>query len=112
MQPANPYATGAGGPDFERRVAVGFVCSALVGVPIPPLVHPPVKIWLQAAHLSCGFDDLVLDAGESGKLQQRVFVSVKSAISPRASDPEFTDVIPKAWKDWQVGTSFDRNKDA
>jgi hypothetical protein len=111
MQPANPYASGAGGTDFERRVAAGFICSALVGAPIPPLTNSPRKIWLQAAHLNCGFDDLVLDVVESDKSQQRVFVSVKSTINPRASDPEFTDVISKAWKDWQAGTSFDRNKD-
>jgi hypothetical protein len=111
MQPANPYATGAGGPDFERRVAAGFICSALAGVAIPPLTHPPGKIWLQAAHLDYGFEDLVLESVESDKSQQRVFVSVKSTISPRSSDPEFTDVISKAWNDWQPRTSFDRNKD-
>jgi hypothetical protein len=111
MQSVNPYASGAGGSDFERRVAAGFVCSAMVGVPIPPLAHSPVKIWLQAAHLNCGFDDLVLESVESDKSQQRVFVSVKSTISPRTSDPEFADVISKAWNDWQAGTSFGRNKD-
>ena len=47
-----------------------------------------------------------------GKAQQRVFVSVKSAITPTTSYPEFSEVIPKAWTDWQPGTGFDRNKDA
>ena len=112
MQAANSYSTGAGGTDFERRVAAGFVCSALAGVPIPPLAHPPTRIWLQSAHLNCGFDDLVLDTAGSGKQQQRVFVSVKSAISPRTSDPEFADVISKGWNDWKAGTIFDRTKDA
>ena len=112
MQAANAYATGAGGPDFERRVATGFVCSAIAGVPLPPLAIPPTQIWLQAAHLNCGFDDIVLEASIRGELKQRVFVSVKSAINPRTSDLEFTDVISKAWKDWNVGTNFDKNKDA
>jgi hypothetical protein len=82
-----------------------------VGVPIPPLADPVATIWLQAAHLNCGFDDLVLETVVSGKAQQRVFVSVKSAISPTTSDPEFAEVISKAWKDWPPGTAFDRNKD-
>ena len=78
---------------------------------MPPLTLPVGKIWLQAAHLNCGFDDLVLESVEGDKSQQRVFVSVKSTISPRSSAPEFADVISKAWNDWQLGTSFDRNKD-
>jgi hypothetical protein len=53
-----------------------------------------------------------LETVVSGKSQQRVFVSVKSAITPRISDPDFSEVISKAWKDWQAGTSFDRKKDA
>lgn len=112
MSPPNPYASGAGGPDFERRIAAGFVCSALVGVSIFPLAFPPRKIWLQAAHLNCGIDDIVLESVDSRGSQQRVFVSVKSAISPIASDSEFTEVISKAWKDWKTGTNFDRNQDA
>jgi hypothetical protein len=111
MQATNSYATGAGGPDFERRVATGFVCSALVGVPLPILDDPPTKIWLQAAHLNCGFDDIVLEDDANSKSQHRVYVSVKSTISPRPSDPEFVDVISKAWSDWQAGSSFDRSKD-
>jgi hypothetical protein len=111
MQAANSYATGAGGPDFERRVATGFVCSALAGVPLPLLDNRPTKIWLQATHLNCGFDDIVLENETNSKSQHRVFVSVKSTINPRPSDPEFVDVISKAWSDWQSGTSFDRSKD-
>lgn len=112
MQAANPYATGAGGPDFERRVATGFVCSALVAVPIPPMSSPAATIRLQAAHLNCGLEDLVLESNVGGQLQQRVLVSVKSTIKPRTSDREFLEVISKAWKDWQPGTNFIRDRDA
>jgi hypothetical protein len=111
MQATNSYATGAGGPDFERRVATSFVCSAMVGAPIPPLASLGATVWLQAAHLNCGFDDLVLESVENDKTRQRVFVSVKSTISPTPSDPEFAEVISKAWKDWQPGTDFDRRND-
>jgi len=112
MQPTNPYASGAGGSDFERRIATGFICSALVGVPISSLFVAPEKIWLQAAHLNCGIDDIILESTGNSKSPQRVFVSVKSAISPIASDPEFTEVLSKAWKDWKTETCFVRNQDA
>ena len=56
-------------------------------------------VWLQAAHLICEIDDLVLEAATNGEPKQRVFISVKSAISPTTSDPEFSEVISKAWKD-------------
>jgi len=112
VQAANPYASGAGGPDFERRVAAAFVCCALSGTPIPPLACPATTIRLQAAHRDWGFDDIVLEAASGAGKRQRVFVSVKSTISPRASDPEFADVISKAWSDWQPETGFDRHQDA
>jgi hypothetical protein len=111
MQIANPYATGAGGSDFERRVATGLVCSALAGASIPPLASPTTTVWLQAAHLNCGTDDIVLEASENRETQQRVFISVKSAINPTTSDSEFSEVISRAWKDWQTGSTFDRTKD-
>ena len=112
MQAASPYATGAGGSDFERRVDTAFVCYALAGVPIPPLVRPPGRIRLQAGHLNCGFDDLVLETLEGGKPERRLFVSAKSTINPRASDREFRGVISKAWRDWQSGATFDRDQDS
>jgi hypothetical protein len=111
MQTTNPYATGGGGSDFERRAATAFVCSALAGAPIPPLVFPPTNVWLQAAHLNCEIDDLVLVATTNGDQTQRVFISGKSTINPTTSDPEFSEVISRAWKDWQTGSTFDRTKD-
>ena len=111
VQATNPYASGAGGPDFERRVAASLACSALSGIPIPPLACPVTTIRLQAAHQDWGFDDIVLEAVAGPGKQQRAFVSVKSTINPRASDAEFADVISKAWSDWQAGTGFDRNQD-
>jgi hypothetical protein len=52
-----------------------------------------------------------LETGTNTKSERRAFVSVKSTINPRASDPEFVEAISKAWRDWQSGTGFDRSKD-
>ena len=111
MQAPNSYATGGGGSDFERRVAASFVCSALAGVPLRPLSGPIAKVWLQAAHLNCGLEDVVLEGPGGDESPQRVFVSVKSTISPRTSDPEFAEVISKAWNDWQAGAVFKQSRD-
>ena len=108
---SNPYATGGGGSDFERRVATAYVCSAIAGVSVPPFSDSATTIWLQAAHLGCVIDDVVLDLPSTGGSPARVYISVKSAINPRASDQQFSETISKAWNQWQAGTCFDRSRD-
>lgn len=108
----NPYATGGGGADFERRVATGFVCSALAGMSIPPFEQPATTVWLQAAHLHCGLDDVVLETGAPKTPRQRLFVSVKTTVSPTSSDEGFVGTIFRAWNDWQSGDDFDRAVDS
>ena len=109
---SNPYATGGGGSDFERRVATACVCSALAGVPVPPFSACATKVWIQAAHLGCLIEDVVLELSSADRSTHRVYISAKSAISPRASDQQFNDTITRAWKQWNSGTAFDRSRDA
>lgn len=83
----------------------------MAGVPIPPFRESATTIWLQAAHLGCLIDDVVLELRSTSGSKPRVYVSVKSAISPRASNQHFIDTISKAWNQWKSGKSFDRSKD-
>lgn len=106
---SNPYATGGGGSDFERRVATAYICSALAGVPIPPFDECATKIWVQAAHLGCLLDDIVLELPSADRTSRRVYISAKSAISPRASDQQFSDTITRGWKQWISETNFARS---
>jgi hypothetical protein len=110
--PSNPYSTGGGGSDFERRVATGYVCAALARVPVPPFSECATKISLQAGHLGAVLDDMVLELRSKDGSTRRIYVSVKSAVSPRASDEPFTETLFTAWKQWQAGENFDRSNDA
>lgn len=109
---SNPYATGGGGSDFERRVATACVCSALAGVPVPPFSGCAAKIWVQAAHLGSLIEDIVIELHSPDKSRRRVYTSVKSAIGPRGSDEQFSDTIGRAWRQWDSGMTFDRGTDA
>jgi len=104
------YTTGAGGPDFERRVATALICSSLINVTIPPLNQPFKRIWLQAGHLKCKIEDIVLDTDESSR-GSRCFCSVKTTVKPLASDNEFKETISRAWLDWCNPEVFEQKSD-
>jgi hypothetical protein len=53
----------------------------------------------------------VLDLQFTTGSTARAYISVKSAINPRASDQQFRETISKAWNQWQAGTCFDRSGD-
>ena len=110
--PSNPYASGGGGSDFEHRVATAYVCSALAGVPLPPFGECATTIWVQAAHLGCLVDDIVLEVRSADGSTRRVYISAKSAVSPRESDQQFTETITRAWQQWNSSTKFDQSRDA
>ncbi len=88
------------------------MCSALAGVSLPPFGECATTIWVQAAHLGCLIDDIALEARSADGSTRRVYVSAKSAVSPRESDQQFRETITRAWKQWNSGTNFDQSKDS
>lgn len=111
MNPSPPYTSGAGGPDFERRVATAIVCAAITGVNIAGFGPPPSTVWLQAGHLKCKLEDIVFETVSLESKAVRTFISVKSTINPRSSDSEFQEVVSRAWEDWSNETAFSRKTD-
>lgn len=112
MELANPYSTGAGGPDLERRIAASFVCQALVGMASAPLGKAPSSLWLQCGHLGSAIDDVLVEVQKLGDAgHARCYWSMKSTITLTAGDREFREFCSRAWNLYQDSTLFDRTRD-
>jgi hypothetical protein len=113
MNPTHPHSSGAGGPDFERRVATMLACQALVGMPSVPLMQSVNSLWLQCGHLGSEIEDILVEAATIGETNDcaRCYWSIKTTVSLTAGDREFREFCSRSWCLFQDSEHFDAEKD-
>ena len=110
---SNPFSTGGGGEHFEANIQASFVALMLAGGFSPCLQSKPIiKIKLQGRFAGYQTDDLIVFAQDNiGGGLSKLLCQVKHSIKITENDSTFSDVIHKAWKDFNNENLFNKGKD-
>ncbi len=97
---SNPFSTGGGGVQFERRVQAVFALALLVDGFAPIIDLPVQKLEFQAKHLGYDIDDLVV-TGFDGNKSAKLLCQIKHDLIVSEGNSTFQEVITAAWSDFK-----------
>ena len=106
---SNPFSTGGGGNDFERKVQASFVLALLVDGFSPLLNTPVTSLYFQAKRLNWDIDDLVV-ISSFDEIESKLLCQIKHGVSFTSSDTSFNEVLTAAWSDFNK-KEFDKKRD-
>lgn len=112
-QLSNPVSTGGGGVIFETRVQALYVVLMLAGGFIPCFPDCAIKkIKLQGRYAGYDTDDLIIFAKRlSDGQQQKLLGQIKLSIEITEQNARFSEVIQRAWTDFNNPRIFTRGED-
>jgi hypothetical protein len=110
----NPFSSGGGGNNFENSVQALFTVLLLTGGFAPCLSPVPIKrIILQGKYAGYETDDCVICLeGRSAREEPKLLTQIKHKVSITEKDSVFADAVGAAWRDFNNGTLFVRDRDA
>jgi hypothetical protein len=110
----NPFSSGGGGNNFENSVQALFTVLLLTGGFAPCLSPIPIKrIILQGKYAGYETDDCVICLeGRSAREEPKLLTQIKHKVSITEKDSVFADAVGAAWRDFNNGTLFVRDRDA
>lgn len=105
-------ATGGKGYRFENRVQATKLLALCIGCPSAGLPEDSrvVELRFQARVHGRFTDDLVCTVENSAGQRSRAFMQMKSGLTARKSDKDFTQAVGNAWLDFQ-SADFTRHAD-
>lgn len=105
-------ATGNKGGRFENRVQATKLLAMCIGCPTAGLPDDSrvVELRFQARVHGRFTDDLVCTVESSAGQRSRALMQMKSGLTARKSDTEFTQAVGNAWLDFQA-TDFEKGSD-
>ena len=106
---SNPFSTGGGGVDFERKVQAAFVLTLTVEGFSPLLNAPVTSLDFQAKRLGWNIDDLLVTSLVDEQ-ECKLLCQIKHGVAFNASNIAFKEVIHAAWSDLNQ-PAFDKKHD-
>ncbi|MEN9847991.1 MAG: hypothetical protein RL368_731 [Pseudomonadota bacterium] len=98
-QQSNPFSTGGGGTNFEKKIQAIFVALMLTGGSVPVLSPAIIQqIKLQGKDANYETDDCIIFAHTP---KSKLLVQIKHGVSITQSNASFEKVIHAAWRDFK-----------
>ena len=106
---SNPFSTGGGGVDFERKVQSTFILTLLIEGFSPLLNASVTSLDFQAKRLGWDIDDLLVTSLEDEQ-ERKLLCQIKHGVAFTASNTAFKEVVCAAWSDFNK-PKFDKQHD-
>ncbi len=106
---SNPFSTGGGGGDFERKVQATFILTLLIEGFSPLLNASVTSLDFQAKRLGWDTDDLLVTSLVDEQ-ERKLLCQIKHGVAFTTSNTAFKKVVYAAWNDFNK-PEFDKQHD-